>query len=246
MKKFLFILIVCLAGTGTLSAQQNVVETRFSGKEITGIRAEGCWQIVVSRGERTCVTLTVDPDLQPYFSCNLEGKTVCLRMENVSFPKKLNIGRDNSPTAYIVLSELDYLHLEGACNFKTENVLTSEDCRINVEGACKIVKLPLRVNSLHFTQSGATDISGLSVTAQGDVRTDISGAAKLREVSVRTPGNLRIEVSGLASVSAEIDVDRLDLYVSSNGKVSIGGRVVRTDFHPSALSQIDVSALKRK
>ena len=103
MKKFLFILIVCLAGTGTLSAQQNVVETRFSGKEITGIRAEGCWQIVVSRGERTGVTLTVDPDLPPYSSCNLEGKTVCLRVENVSFPRKLNIGRDNSPTAYIVL-----------------------------------------------------------------------------------------------------------------------------------------------
>ncbi len=245
MKTTLWILVTCLASSGAISAQEMIRETHFTGKEITTIQAEGCWQIILSQGEQTGVQLSMDTRLKPYYTCQLTDRTVHLNMVDLPSSKQSLLRTyDNWPTVHITLSTLDGLEASGCNRIQAEQPIHAHHCSIDLSGVCYITDLSLRVNSLQYTQSGVTQTSDFSVTAQQDIQLNVSGVSKLRHASLCSAGTLHINASGMASVSAKVNVHTLEVETSGMAHASIEGHAVLTDFQESSLSQLDISKLE--
>ena len=179
MKTTLWILVTCLASSGAISAQEMIRETHFTGKEITTIQAEGCWQIILSQGEQTGVQLSMDTRLKPYYTCQLTDRTVHLNMVDLPSSKQSLLRTyDNWPTVHITLSTLDGLEASGCNRIQAEQPIHAHQLRH--ASLCS-------AGTLHINASGMASVSAkvnvhtLEVETSGMAHASIEGHAVLTD-----------------------------------------------------------------
>lgn len=249
MKRVVSFAMVCWAGIGVLFAQQMRQQSLWTGEEIRGIDVKGCWEVIFTQGDQTGVKLEYDSTLTEKYNvtCELVGKTVYLNVENKDKKRSVYNGF-NAKTkcyAYVTLSALDKLRVNGVCSIMAKDTLTADHCDIDMKGVSQIVDLPLQVQSLNYEQSGVTNLSGLTVKAQKDVDMDIAGVGSCSGISICTAGDLRLQVSGAVQIVADIDVNEVAVITSSPmATVSLRGHAARKTVHSSIVKQIDLSQLE--
>lgn len=197
MKK-LIIAFVAMWATCTVAAQKNNTITKFQDQKIYGLIATGAFDIRISQGDESYVSVEVREDIAPKISIDLTEEGY-VRINYGSEVGKFFKG-SNRPFVTIVVDELRYLNLSGVCTTigKGEYSAT-ERCLLNVGGSA----------TLDFINVKAPTVA-----------MDISGSAIINDITVQTP-NLRIDAGTTAKATVKGAAEKSEVNSSGTAVVDI-------------------------
>lgn len=207
MKKLVLTLLL-LAGFTLQGGAQNTPATitRFEGKTIDRVTVGAFFNVKLSQGKDTRAVVRIDPELEPYLVCELEGSTLTLNLNIVQTGKKSDIPalQNRVMEADIVVSSLESLNVSGFCKVSCQNKFTGRDVRINI--------------------GGSTSVSGLDCSSQGPLNAEVTGFAHLTELSLAAQGNMSVQVSGSSDIKGMLTLNgRQEAKIGLSGFSSVGG-----------------------
>ncbi len=220
MKKFFMALALTMCSMAAM-AQQTKKISQFSGESIYGLIADGAFDIRISQGEDTGVHIEI---LEEHASKLSVSKT---EQGYIRIAYGSGVGRyfkgKNKPFVTIVVSELRFMRLDGACTAIGKGKYSATELtEIILAGSSNLDFVDVTAPDVVFDITGGkmADISvsaeNLKVNISGTSRGSIDGTAKTAEI--RSAGTSSLEmltlkcpaieaiVSGMSTVKALVEV----------------------------------------
>jgi Putative auto-transporter adhesin, head GIN domain len=206
---FVFVLAASTAGMAQRTIKGNGIikkeERKVSG--FKAIQIGGAFEVSLKQGSSEFCYVEADENLLEYIETRVVGGILKISTsKSIKNPKALNI--------YIGVKDLDLLDLSGACEFKSEGRIKTEDLELEISGASE-VNLSIDVNALELDLSGASEVE--LVGSAKAMKADCSGASELEAFGLEVT-NADIEASGASE--ADINVTGM-LIVDASGASSI-------------------------
>ncbi len=219
------ILILSVFSVIVLSSCWNVFGKRIHGdgaiktetRDITGynsINVSGDFDVYVKQDSVSSVKIETDENLMGYIIIRTEGNTLKI------YPRdNYNLRPTGTIKVYVAAPEFKNFEASGACDYYTENKITStDDISIDLSGSCD-AKMELNAPKITAGISG----SG-AVTLKGEtkeLKVDGSGSSEFKCFDMMAENvNVGISGSGDADVFASM---KLDVDVSGAGSVRYKG-----------------------
>jgi hypothetical protein len=215
MKKLMFLGFFAILSVLTFAQKS---ETR-DVKNFHGISASSSFKIALHKGNAEKVVVSVgDEDVLKYVKTVVENGVLKLYIKNddKKWWKWFN-KNSRDLKADITVVNLDYVHLSGACEIKSDDVFEAKKFELELSGATS-ARLRVKANDFDSDMSGASDLKlGLNaVTAEFEgsgstsmnlnlrvsqkVDFDLSGASEIKIQG--TAKKVSYELSGASEVSA--------------------------------------------
>lgn len=197
MKKVILSLIVLSLSTFAI-AQTNTTITKFVDEKINGLIATGAFDVRISQGTPTGVTIEIREDLAP--------KLIVDKTEEGFI--RINFGSDlgkffkgnNRPMVTVVVSELSNLNVSGVCKAIGKGEFTATERSAILVG-------------------GSAFLEFINVEAP-TVTLDVTGSAAVGEITISTP-NLRAECGGTSKVALKGTADKAQVTTSGTATLDL-------------------------
>lgn len=146
----------------------DTIKKKISATEFSTVDASHAFDITISVGNETSVSVEADENILKYVEAYVKNKTLYLGIEN-------NINIHGNIRAIISTPELNKVDLSGACKINVDGINTDKFV-VDMSGACKGT-FSGKTDKLYIDLSGATKINTADLIAK-DVKIDVSGASK--------------------------------------------------------------------
>jgi hypothetical protein len=214
MKKSILVLIALIFAFSLTSCRLGgkrgsgrIAEEKREISDFSEIELGGSYNVDITVGEETSLTIEGDDNLLKYVRTYVRGKKLIIDTERNINPRKDILVTITTP-------ELDELYGSGACDIFIDKI-KSETFYLNMSGACSI-KANGHVDKLKIQISGAGSVDAERLIANA-VKVDISGASS---ASVYADEYLQATVSGVGSIDYYGDPDDVDSNVSGIGSIN--------------------------
>jgi len=190
-----------IEGNGKVVVQERSVSS------FTVIDVGGAFEIELTQGDQTALTIEADENLLNLIITEVSGNTLEIyTKEDIRKFEKLKV--------YITFVELEELDLSGACEVYGNGTLQLDKLSCDVSGAMEM-DLSLNASELTIDASGASEINlaGFAET----VSIELSGAGELSAFELETD-YFSLEISGAGD--ADIFVNK-ELDVEASGAASV-------------------------
>ena len=197
-----------------------------------GIRGSSGIDIIIKQGTEQAVVVSA-AELKVRDRIRTEVKEGILRIWYDYEGLKVNWKENKRLKAYISVTNLDLLHMSGACDVKIDGLLKGDRLVLELSGASSL-KGQLVYNTVRVEQSGAADcnLSG-KVT---DLIVSASGASDFKGFEL-VADNCQAEASGASDIKITVNKD-LKVQASGASDVDYRGTAVISSFSSSGASSV--------
>jgi len=230
MKKVLLFLMI--TGLTTMAAFCLKAETRpVSG--FTGIDASGVFEITVTKGNTESLSIEADNEVMPYIRSEVQNGVLHLYIDKAV--KNVRILK-----AFIVMKNLDYVALSGACKLTSNDLFTPEKFKSDCSGACGM-NVNLNTGQLSIEANGASNIQ-MKAGVTGNVDLNVSGASKI-QIDLKA-SNVKLNSGGICSVELTGSATGVKMNVSGTSTIKAGDFTVKTaTIESSGTSTVTVNVI---
>ena len=194
------------------------IESRTVGA-FSNIEASGIADVFVKQDSVTSLRIETDENLMEYLIIDNDGSTIRIHQK-----KGTNLKPSRSIKIFVSGPTFKHFGASGACNYYSENKITSSGpVSINLSGASN-VKLELNCPKIDADLSGAGTIRLKGETK--DFTVDGSGSTDIRCFDLLTE-NATVELSGAGDAEVFASV-KLDVHVSGAADVKYKGNATVT------------------
>ncbi|OEK02244.1 hypothetical protein BFP97_12270 [Roseivirga sp. 4D4] len=190
-------------------------------RDFDGLSVSSSFVVEISVGNEVSLEIEIDDEYRDALIAEVRGGTLVIGLEN----NRRNRRMRESPRAYITVKELNKIHLSGAANLRTRDIIKSDDMELHLSGA-SVVNMELETGDFSFEASGAS-----VVTIQGSAKTQkirMSGSSIYSAYDFETT-DADIRVGGACSIKVYV-TDQLDVRASGASNVRYkGGASVDSD-----------------
>ena len=164
---------IAISSDNSAIAEEAQVSGYAELRGFSGIDVGGQWQVQLSQGDDWQVELSYPERLADRVKVYLRGDRLRLRLDTRAWWKE----SDFSPTADIVMPELEELDLRGASQVDMRGFRGSR-LEVDIVGAARLEGRDGRYDELELSVAGAShiDLRGVTVT---DADVDLAGASKI-------------------------------------------------------------------
>jgi hypothetical protein len=199
----------------TVSGQQKEIRTV---SDFTGIEASGAFDISITKGNRTTLSIEADEKIMPYIVSEVRGNVLHLYIADN------DIKNIKAPRAYIVMKNLDAVNLSGACKISSNDRFAPDRFNADLSGASGL-NLQINTKQLEINASGASNIN-LNTKASEQANIDISGASKLK-IQLNTPKST-FHISGASNTELTGSADNVEIDISGTSNVDAPDFMVKS------------------
>jgi hypothetical protein len=185
----------------------------FRTGQYNAIKVDGYFEIRYHAASSDIVKLEIQPNLKEYIT--VEGKNGELL---VSTTRNIRVSSGKTPVLTVSTPALNSLSISGACNFITNDKITSDSFTINLDGAGRgTAELDVKAFTADVSGAGSFKLSGKADSAS----LGLSGAGDLDALQLQTRVT-RINLSGAGSIKISCS-ETLSINASGMGSVEYRG-----------------------
>ena len=246
MRRVVIILIFVGLSTVFVFGQRREVRS-VSG--FSGIDATGMFNIIVSKGNAESLTIEADDAvlqcvrsevrngvLHLFLDKNANGNPCEIKIPGVHIVEK-NCEIKTLLNVYIVMRNLDYVSLSGACTLTSNDLFTPRRFKGEFSGASNLTA-NINAEEITFGASGATNIR-ITANVAGAAYFDISGASNFKgELNAK---DVSFNVSGVSTVNLSGAAENFATDISGMANINAQEFVVKTaDINSSAIGNVNI------
>lgn len=203
MKKRVIISISLILSLLTATAQNSKTVKSFTGVDIHGLVVSGAFDVQLSEGDETGVTIEIREDATSKLSV-LMTEDKCVRISFADDLTKYFIEK-KKPLAKVVVSRLDYLNLSGNVSLIAKGKFSC-------------------YQSFTTIMTGTAFASFINIDCD-KATLDIKGKAKLEDFNISAAGNIDITTAESAYVAASVKCSNLVLESGLASDMKLSGTV---------------------
>ncbi len=174
------------------------------------------FNIEISVGSEESLEIEIEDAFLDDLITEVKGGMLIIGLDDDNWRKRRRM--KSSAKAFLTVKSLDEIHVSGAVNLRTLDILKSPKMKIQVSGA-SVIKVELETRDLTLGASGAC-VMNLEGTATKQ-RLKMSGAAIYRAYDLESE-TADIRVSGASSVKVNVS-DELDVRASGASSIRYKG-----------------------
>ena len=222
MKKLLFAVLLLAAsstfagGWQTIEGNGNLKKETREASGYTGVASAGAFDVDISYGNASTITIEADENLLPYIETFVENGELKLRNK-----KGVNLKSKNKMKVHVSLTKLTALRVSGSGNVKGDGDFSNEgttDITISGSGDIKLNFGKFNALEVKISGSGNMKLKGKETTK---IAAQISGSGNIDAYDVSANAvTARVSGSGNVNVTAKQSVDAV---VSGSGNVNYKG-----------------------
>ncbi|MDR0323224.1 MAG: DUF2807 domain-containing protein [Treponema sp.] len=188
-------ILINFSDFGSVKGEGDLEKFEFRVGDYNRIKMEGAYEVRYYSASSDIVTLNVQPNLKEYFKVEVTNGELI-----VSATKRIRFSNNKMPVLTVSTPLLTRLNIEGACDFKALDKITSDSLSVIMSGAGRMAA-ELDVNSLIVDMSGA---GSMEFSGRADKTSiEISGAGEIDALSLQSR-EAKINLSGAATVKISI------------------------------------------
>lgn len=227
MKKLLlFVLSLSVFTLTEVFAQSAVVTvSKFEGKPIRGVIIAGAFDVQLSQGGSTGAQVQVREDLVSELTFELTSDNY-VRIGFGNDMTKYFTGKNSKPLAKIVVSELAYLDVSGACSVIAKGEFTS-------------------ASVFQLKMAGTAFVSWIKMSKAPGVSIDLSGKCKVEDTAIDVAsGDVSLKVNGSASAMINVSCGMLTADIQGFSLVELSGSATRSYLRVNDGSSVNMLRMK--
>lgn len=220
-----FLLLICafLLGYSNLSASK---PEKGSGKIISEERTittfnsivlSGKANVILTQGSNESVKIETDDNLMQFVNTEVSNKTLYIKMNKSTSPKKLNI--------YITVKMLQEYILKGSCELTANSSLKFDKFKIELHGSANILLKSLECSNLDVVikGTGKLELNGKAFSANYD----INGTGNINAPTFETT-NSDVSIRGVGNCKVWA-IENLKATINGTGSISYKGKPKNID-----------------
>ncbi len=197
--------------------------TRYENLPITGLKAKGPFEVVLSQGEKTGLQIEIPQRLEPYLQISMnQAHVISMGLHNL--PNGFNMNSLPRVRVRITVARPDLISLEALCTLKAEGPLEiSGKSTIRVESMSRIQDFALRAGSIDLRCEGMSKAEGLRLDGRENIALETEGMSKVSDCEVHTR-NLSLKSEGMSKISVSGETKNLQTATAEGmSKISTSG-----------------------
>lgn len=219
MKKFYLLLLSLLFVSMASNAQKTTTITKFEGKPIKGIIVSGAFDIQLSQGENASAKVEINEELVDKLTFTHTGDGI-IELNFKSDIAKYFTKTKSRPLAVIVVNQLDFVNVTGACSLIAKGQFTTD-------------------NLFRLYSSGNAFVSWINVTCQKAV-CEVSGNSKIDDCSIKANETVSMVVGGSSKTNCKVTADKLFLNISGTSDMNLTGKANSSEVSTTGTSSLDM------
>jgi len=226
------VLLFSFTSNAQVTGDGNVIRQDRDVSDFTGISVSSGIDVFVTQGSATALQIAADKNLQDLIITEVYGDILKIYVKPNS-----KIRKSNGMDAYITVSELKSVEVNGGGDIETESLITTPEIRFDVSGGgdlgfnlasdktiCDVsgggdVELKGKVGDFKVSISGGGD---LELDAEvSNLIVDISGGGDADIMAGPKTGNVKISISGGGDLEMDVNAANLMTSISGGGDADI-------------------------
>jgi len=214
--KIVFITVITLMiascnGFGPIKGNGKVVKQEKEVSEFNKINFEGAFNVFISQGEQTKLTIEADENLQDYVVAKIKNKKLSIKTKrNLSPSKEINI--------YLTVKTFDGIESSGAVIIKSLGKLNADKLSLDMSGASNIA-LDINCVELRTNITGSSTMKLIGAASFADF--DVSGSSEINNFEMIFD-DLKLKVKGSSKVKVNV-LTKLDVSLTGSGEIEYMG-----------------------
>lgn len=238
---------------GVSSSKEVSSQNLFDNQPITGLKATSSFDIYLSQGDHTSVSIQVPERLKENIDCTLQDGVLTLGLKDC--PRGANLQVFEKLVATVVCNSLDYISLSGSIDLHLQSDITScsPSFNLNMSGSSDFVGgnniLIINGTDARFSLEGSCDFEG-SLKIAGASSFNLSGSSDFTS-NLTSSSKVTLEMAGSCDLELSGSAPSMDLKASGSSDCMVSKFKVQTatiesygssDVYINASESLDVKA----